>query len=163
MNLDYRLGKGDGPKIGNTAILQNFGFNVVWSLRSGKPYTRLQGPNPAFNSFILPPAGRLNGDNLAWSNLMNARVDYRFDLTSSLNMTAFLWVQNLLDSNNEIAVYRATGLPNEDGWRSSGEGGDFLANQELPANADALYGIRIADPQKYGIPRQWRLGLRMNF
>ncbi|MFV1980806.1 MAG: TonB-dependent receptor domain-containing protein, partial [Rhodothermia bacterium] len=162
LNLDYRLGKGEGPKIGNTAILQNFGFNLVWSIRSGKPYTRLKGPNPAFNSFILPPAGRLNGNNLAWANLMNARVDYRFDLTKSMNMTAFLWVQNLFDSNNELAIYRATGLANEDGWRSSGEGGDFLSNQEIPANADAAYGVRIRNPFNYGIPRLWRLGLRMN-
>jgi outer membrane receptor protein involved in Fe transport len=163
LNLDYRLGKGEGPRIGDTAFLQNFGVNIVWSIRSGKPYTALQGPNPAYNSFILPPAGRLNGDNIGWSNLMNARVDYRFNLSQNLNLTAFLWIQNVLNSDNVLAVYRATGLAGEDGWRSSGEGQDFLSNQEIPANADYLYGVRIGDPFNYGIPRQWRLGLRFNF
>ena len=163
LNIDYRLGKGEGPEVGGIAFLQNFGFNVVWALRSGKPYTKLQGPNPAFNSFILPPAGSLNGDNISWSNMMNARVDYRFGLSQSLSMTAFLWIQNVLNSDNVLGVYQATGLPDEDGWRTSGEGRDFLSNQEIPENASYLYGARVADPTNFGIPRQLRLGLRVNF
>ena len=78
---------------------------------------------------------------------MNARVDYRFNLTESLNLTAFLWIQNLLDTDNTLEVYQATGLASEDGWRSSGEGQDFLSNQEIPANASYLYGARVLDPR----------------
>ncbi|HUF09235.1 MAG TPA: TonB-dependent receptor, partial [Rhodothermales bacterium] len=163
LNVDYRLGKGEGPSLGGATILENFGFNVVANLRSGKPFTPLQGPNPIFNSFILPPAGRLNGENLEWSTLVNLRVDRRFDLSDNLGLTAFLWVQNLLNADNTLNVYRATGLPGEDGWRESGEGRDFVRTQEIPENASFLYGVRIDDPTNYGIPRLTRLGLRVNF
>ena len=162
-NFDYRLGKGEGPMIGGSALLENFGFNIVTSLRSGQPYTALQGPNPIFNNFILPPSGSLNGDNLPWSNLTNLRIDRRFDMSSNLSFTAFLWVQNLFNSDNVLNVFRATGLADEDGFRTSGEGNDFITNQEIPANADFLYGVRVNDPTNYGIPRQFRLGLRVNF
>jgi outer membrane receptor protein involved in Fe transport len=163
LNVDYRLGKGEGPSLGGATILENFGFNVVANLRSGKPYTPLQGPNPIFNSFILPPAGRLNGENIGWSTLVNLRVDRRFDLGDNLGLTAFLWVQNLFNVDNTLNVFRATGLPGDDGWRASGEGQDFLATQEIPETASFLYGVRVDDPQNYGIPRLTRLGLRVNF
>lgn len=163
LNVDYRLGKGEGPTLGGATVLENFGFNVVANLRSGKPFTPLQGPNPIFNSFILPPAGRLNGENLEWSTLVNLRVDRRFDLGDNLGLTAFVWVQNLFNVDNTLNAFRATGLPGEDGWRESGEGQDFLATQVVPETASFLYGVRIDDPTNYGIPRLTRLGLRVNF
>jgi outer membrane receptor protein involved in Fe transport len=163
VNLDYRLGKGEGPRVGNATIFENFGLNLVTSLRSGQPFTLLQGASPIYNSFILPPAGSLNGDNLPWSSLTNLRIDRRFDLSTSFSMTAFLWIQNLFNSDNVIGVFRATGLADEDGFRSTGEGRDFVNNQEIPANAGYLYGVRVHDPTNYGIPRQVRLGLRVNF
>ncbi len=163
LSVDYRLGKGEGPVVAGAPILENFGINVVTNLRSGLPFTRLQGPNPLFNSFILPPAGSVNGDNQPWATLVNLRVDRVFQLTKGLNLTAYLWIQNLLDADNVIDVYRATGLAGNDGWMSSGEGQDFLRNQEDPTLAAALYGFAAADPFNYGIPRQTRFGVRINF
>ncbi|MEM1269119.1 MAG: TonB-dependent receptor [Bacteroidota bacterium] len=163
ISLDYRLGEGEGPMIGGAALFENFGINLVTNLRSGKPFTRLQGPNPLFNSFILPPAGGVNDDNLPWSSLVNLRIDRAFSLGDNLNLTAFLWIQNLLDTDTIVNVYQATGLAETDGWLVSGEGQDFVNNQESPLLASELYGFAADSPFNYGIPRLTRLGLRVNF
>ncbi len=163
LNVDYRLGKGEGPTVGGASILENFGFNIVANLRSGKPYTPLQGPNPIFNSFILAPKGSINGEYIDWSTLVNLRVDRKFDLGDNLSMTAFLWVQNLLNVDNTLNVFRATGLPGDDGWRQAADGRDYIRSREIPEVASFLYGVRVNDPTNYGIPRLTRLGLRVNF
>ncbi len=163
LGIDYRLGKGEGPMVGGASILENFGINLIANLRSGLPFTRLQGPNPLFNSFILPPAGSINGDNQPWSTLLNLRVDRAFQLGDNLNLTAFLWIQNLLDADNVITVYQATGLADDDGFLSVGTGQDFISNLEDPSIASEVYGFAATNPFNYGIPRQTRFGVRVNF
>ena len=103
------------------------------------------------------------GSAISTGKTTTRRVDRKFELGDNLGLTAFLWVQNLFNVDNTLNVYRATGLPGEDGWRESGEGSDFLATQEIPETASFLYGVRIDDPTNYGIPRLTRLGLRVNF
>jgi hypothetical protein len=39
MNLDWRLGKGEGPSLGGMKWLENFGVNVLYNVASGTPFT----------------------------------------------------------------------------------------------------------------------------
>jgi hypothetical protein len=71
-----------------------------------------------------------------------------------------VWVQNLLDSDNVINVYGATGLPDDDGYLSTLGG---QADYPTGSPSNFYYDSRLDSPFNYGIPRQVRLGVRMNF
>ncbi len=163
LTLDYRLGEDQGPEIFGAKVFENFGVNVVTQLASGHPYTPLKGPNPIFNAFILGPKGELNSAYMPWRSLINLRVDRRFKITKSASLTAYLWIQNLLDTDNVLNVYRATGLPDNDGWLETTEGQDWLNNQTVPESAKMHYQYRVRSPFNYGIPRMTRLGFRIDF
>jgi len=60
-------------------------------------------------------------------------------------------------------VYRATGLPDNDGYLDTGEGRDWLTSQTVPESARVHYQFRVRNPFNYGIPRMTRLGVRIDF
>ncbi|HMB89433.1 MAG TPA: TonB-dependent receptor [Rhodothermales bacterium] len=161
VSFDYRLGAEEGPMIFGAHLLQNFGFNVLATFKSGQPYSARLEPFPR-NQTVRQTGlrGEINGQQLPASTLVNLRVDRAFPLTGDTRLTAYLWVQNLLDSDNVINVYRFTGLPDDDGYLASPGGqADYPAG--TPANF--YYDTRLESPFNYGIPRQIRLGVRLNF
>jgi outer membrane receptor protein involved in Fe transport len=160
VSLDYRLGAGDGPMIAGTRLLENFGVNLLASFRSGKPYSRYLDPFPVDQQVRQSGlAGEINGDNLPSTFLLNMKVDRRFKVGGA-NLTAFLEMENVLDSDNTVSVWNATGQPNTDGYLETPGG-----IQDFPlGSVDRIYyQDRVDSPYNYGIPRQTRLGLRMNF
>jgi hypothetical protein len=78
-------------------------------------------------------------------------------------------VQNLLNTKNVLSVYPQTGLAGDDGYLSGPEGRDqvaAIANSQGAALAESFadhYGIAADNPFRYGIPRQTRIGLRLDF
>ena len=95
-------------------------------------------------------------------------------MAKGFSLTAFLWIQNLLDANNEITVWPTTGAPDNDGWLSTGEGENSLQTQEtricgagcdwaVTDLVETLYQFRQNSPWHYGIPRMTRLGFRADF
>ncbi len=160
ITLDYRLGAGDGPEIGGMRPLENFGFNILSSFKSGKPYSRYLDPFPVDQQVRQSGlAGQINGANLPASFLLNLKVDRRFKVGGA-NMTAYLEMENVLDSDNTVNVWQATGQPDTDGYLQSAGG-----LQDFPAGSidRFYYQNRVDSPYNYGIPRQTRLGLRLNF
>lgn len=161
LSLDYRLGKGEGPSIGGARLLENFGVNILGSFKSGQPYSAVLAPFARHQRVRLTGLkGEINGQRLPASTLINLRVDRNFELSQRASLTAFLWVENLLDSDNVVDVYRATGLANDDGYLATQEG-----RQLYPVGSpdELYYRLRINDPFNYGIPRTTRLGVRLNF
>jgi hypothetical protein len=165
--LDYRLGDGEGPAIAGRHILENFGFNILSRFYSGFPYTPEEWPTRT-------ASGRLNGERMPWSSRIDLRVDRRITLSENLSVTAFLWIQNLVDADNVLAVYSTSGSPSDNGYLESDEGKDRLTLQELSVCgqgcngetarlAEAIYGFSTNSPWNYGIPRLTRFGLRLSF
>ncbi len=160
VSLDYRLGKGEGPAIGGANILENFGVNVLFTAGSGFPYTAISDIGPLTVSRAPLPSGGVNANRMPASNRVDLKFDRRFQIRSA-NITAFLWVENLFDNDNVQNVWRATGLAGDDGYLSTREG--ELAAAANPAVWPTLYQNRTNLPGNYGIPRQTRLGLRLDF
>lgn len=159
--LDYRLGNNEGPTIAGTKLLENFGVNLVAQFKSGQPYSKLQEPY----NFTAPVRltglqGEINGQTLPSSTLLNLKVDRRFQIGTRRSLTAYLEVENLLDADNVTGVWGATGLPDDDGYLATEAG-----RQEYPINSlqRDLYRYRLNATGNFGIPRQTRLGLRLNF
>jgi hypothetical protein len=98
-----------------------------------------------------------------------SRIDLRLERSfvlaqsgdSPLSLGVFFWVQNLLDTENVFGVWPATGLPDDDGYLST-EGGQEFLEYGPPATA-SLHRHRTRHSEHFGLPRQMRLGVRLDF
>ena len=161
VSLDYRLGAGEGPTVGGTKLLENFGVNVLFTGRSGQPYTPQVEPFSQIESKAPIPAGGINSARMSWSNRIDLRVDRKFSVGERTTLSAFLWVQNLLDTANQQGVWRATGLPDNDGFLATPGGQQFIGSS-VPV-AETLYRHRNRNLGNFGIPRITRIGVRLDF
>ncbi len=161
VSLDYSLGHGEGPTLVGTKLLQNMSFNILLTAGSGFPYTGILNPIPVTTSRAPLPSGAVNNDRMPWANRIDVRVQRRFSVTDGSRITAFLWIQNLLDTVNIQNVWRYTGLPGDDGFLAIPEGQQFL--DSAPPVAEVLYRHRNRSLGNYGLPRLTRLGIRFDF
>lgn len=178
VSVDYRFGEGEGPMVGSTRLLENFGINVLAQFASGQRYTPLQSALFSItDSFTSDATGVINSGELPGSARIDLRVDRSFNLglSNSSSLKAYVWVQNLLDSESVLAVYRATGLPDYDGYLDSPGGRAFVNNAPDPAGRVFNYNAYVGGPVNnggnqssgggffYGMPRRVRLGFLLNF
>ncbi|MEM6648218.1 MAG: TonB-dependent receptor [Bacteroidota bacterium] len=169
VNLDYRLGQNEGPEIGGVHPLSNFGVNLVATVGTGLPYTRRDDNSPLYTGFNGFLQGELNGERRPTTSLINLRLDRRFRVSNRSNLLVYLWVQNLLNTDNVQTVWSQTGLADNDGWLDRAEGIDAInaitssQGAQIADNFATHYGFRTDSPFNYGIPRQVRLGLRFDF
>ena len=154
------------------SVLGGFGGGLVLSAQSGLPYTRIE-PNTGISigdSFTTPALGSINSARLPWTHQLDLRLDKQVTIGPS-TVELFAWVQNVLGTENVLAVYRATGQPDDDGYLSTPGGESYASTPER----QALYRAYISGPVNvggnqstsapyiYGQPRQIRLGLRASF
>lgn len=174
-SVDYRFGEDEGPSMGGSSLLENTGLNILFRYGSGMAYTALAGSS--FNvsdSFTDDAIGSINSARLPSTTRIDVRLDRRFQVGTA-SLTAYLIVLNLLDTENVLAVFRSTGLPNTDGYLMTDGGRGYLATQPDPASAAFLYNTYIGGPVNvgsrhtsasslmYSRPRQFRLGFALNF
>lgn len=177
INVDYRLGEGGGPKVGEIHPFEKTGVNLLFTFNSGVPYTRSVITNPFFGGVAeIRPIGAVNGATTPWNFRFDLSVNRTFTV-GPVDLVAFLSVINLLDADNVVAVYvarrgggalenetgvyRGTGLPDNSGWLETRDG-QIWAEQNGP-EAVRLFKDREANPENFGLPRQIRLGLRIEY
>jgi len=161
VSLDYRLGAGEGPTVGGMKLFENFGFNILATASSGQPYTGQLEPFSRIESKAPIPDGGINAARLPWKNRIDVRFDRKFSVGARTTLSAFVWIQNLLDTQNVQGVWRATGLPDDDGFLSTAGGQQFLGASE-PVS-ETMYLHRTRNLGNYGIPRLTRIGVRLDF
>lgn len=118
------------PRLFGMRIPSNWGLTAIWQLASGKPFTPsrdypgmklLPGQDPLVNSMRMPATS--NVDLRFHKNFGFAGVDYIFEV----------WVLNLFDNHNAVAVYSNTGRA-DTGTNIGGEvmeGTDYANNPLL--------------------------------
>jgi hypothetical protein len=136
------------------------------SAGSGTPYSRQSNITQEAASGINDRstlAGSLNGSRLPWQFRMNLKVNKEFEIKwsdkKSSYMNVYVQAQNLLNAQNVISVYRATGNPEDDGYLTSS-----AAQNAIDAQIDSdafryLYSLKVNDPDHYSLPRMWRAGI----
>jgi len=165
VNLDYLLGKGEGPRPGGVPVLERSSLNLLWNLASGTPYTQTEiYDEVGLAAGAKQPVGPLNSRSAPWTQSIDFKASRGFTV-AGLDVSAYLWVLNLLDTRNAISVYTGTGSPNTTGFL------DTPSGQVAAADLQTKYGIAI-DPA-YALaqqnqtlfvnPRLIRFGLRMGF
>jgi len=184
--IDYRYGEGkeyNGPKITRkikgtdkvktTQLLKNTGLNVSINGGSGIPYSRsatVVGTLVGSGAYSLE--GQINGSRMPWQFRIDARLDKDIFIKTGkkgaktgrpLYMNIYLEVLNVLNSKNIMAVYRATGNPDDDGYLSSADyQAQIAAQTDTQAYIDQ-YAIKVNNPYNYSLPRRIRLGVSLAF
>ena len=134
-SIDYRLGEDEGPMIGGAHLLENFGINFLGRFQSGLPYSpTVETGDVRVSSNALDLAGDLNSARLPGSTTIDLRVDRRFELGFAA-FKAYVWVQNLLDTESPLTVYQTTGQPETSGFLNTSGGLQEINNASVATGA----------------------------
>jgi hypothetical protein len=174
--LDYRYGSGssyDGPRIGGKEIFKNTGANLVANFASGMPYSRQQRITGA--ALISSPTPILQGEPYGSRKPWNFRADLQIDRNITLNfgsgdtkkktanLNIYLLMTNVFNTLNITNVYRATGNSGDDGYLNAARFQTSIQTQNDEAAFRNYYAMKANNPYNYGIPRQIRLGVKLDF
>ena len=160
LNFDYRFFKGQAiPK-----FLEDAGLNVQAVSVSGRPYTADRTPLELGGTQTI---GSINGARKPWTFTINARIDKTINFSKGAGLNIYCRVSNLLNRQNVLNVYSATGSPTDDGFLASANGQDKLRNiqnsvREVEAYL-ASYQWAILNPALYSLPRRIYIGAIYNF
>jgi hypothetical protein len=176
INIDYRFGKDDGGP-----ILEQLGINFLFTFNSGHPFTLAQGVDvtglgqvrantggliPILDTRGRRTTGPANQVTTPWVYNLDLRIDKTVALYN-LDVNFYIYVQNLLNTKNVINVYDRTGNAYDDGFINSQSAKDYT--QEFKdlyrvLNLDNRQAaLQVTQVDVFGIPRQLRAGVLINF
>jgi hypothetical protein len=178
INWDYRYKSGkdyNGPRIGKFDVLANTGINIALTAFSGSPYTRKLNPGGIGTSFQAGVTeGSINGARLPWSNRFDVRLDRDIKIggkekgegkpkSKAYNVNVYIRVQNLLNTQNLLNVYPATGSPVDDGFLTLQNSPGLGLLDLYPDSFSLLYNLRMNNPFNISRPRRIFLGAVFQF
>lgn len=155
VNLDFYIPEGE------LGFLELLNANFLFSYNSGRPYTPMDKWNLlGDNGIISQTRGYVNSRYGPSSFRIDMKLEKSF-MIENFRISPYLWIENLLDADNIVAVYRSTGSPYTTGWLNTEEGKAIIANIGEGYAQD--YETLEKNPGNFGIPRTIRLGLKINF
>ncbi len=180
VNLTYSYGSGkdyNGPTIKNVQILSDAGISFQLTTRSGTPYTAQANvtPNALQNTATRAVGlGSINGSRLPWYFRLNMRVWKNFDFTvgkkkekaedrRNVGFQIYLQIQNLINTENVLTVYRYTGTANSDGYLNDPGSLSTIQSALNPKAFKDQYAVYINNPSNYALPRRIYLGAVLTF
>jgi len=152
---------------GKLGIFERTGLNFVAEFASGRPYTPLEEQD------ISPEGGGETnyGDTKGYVNSrfgpgrfkVDMKLEKTFKVFGNMLVTPYLWIDNLFDADNVVDVYRSTGSPWTTGYLNTPKGRAVAESKQYPDLFRADYTTLERNPDNFGIPRQIKLGLKVNF
>ncbi|MES2779309.1 MAG: carboxypeptidase regulatory-like domain-containing protein [Bacteroidota bacterium] len=174
-DFHYKDGKEyDGPVVGGKKIFANAGFNLIFNLSSGRPYTQTTNPVPEVQSGVVARAqvkGTINGSNLPSQFYSDLNIDKNFFIrsesltgkTTMYRLRLFMSVQNLFNNINVLSVFRYTGSAYDDGFITSTYAESQIRSATNAQSLVDLYNVRVVDPGRFALPRLTRIGVALYF
>jgi outer membrane receptor protein involved in Fe transport len=164
INLDYLLGKGEGPKLGGVPWFENFNANLLYNIASGTPFT----PTNVYDEVTLAavasqPQGPINSRYGPWTQTLDFKVSRGFKV-QGLDVAVYGLVLNAFDVENAITVFTGTGSPNTTGFFNTSDGqaaAQNLANEGI--DPVAAYAQALQNEGLFSNPRMIRFGMRVGF
>ena len=156
----------NGPILFGKEIFKNTSFNFIGNTYSGGPYTPTTRPVQIGAVDRAQIKGVPFGARLPWQYNFDMNISKAFELKrdgkAPLRFTAFLWVNNLLNTWNVVGVFPYTGQPNDDGFLNSPQG-ELLVKTQVDAQSYIdLYKILLnSQTNNWNAPRTIRLGVRL--
>lgn len=175
--LDYRFDRlhYDGPVVNGYKILADFGINLGLNLRSGTPVR--QSATVSDDASITGTSGRQKtlslSSRLPWYTRLDLRVnkDFTFNISKksdskearTMGISVYVYIQNLLNTENILTVYPYTLNPNDDGFLSANGSASAIASKTNAQSYKDLYRAKVNNPDNYSLPRRIYLGANINF
>jgi len=149
---------------GEQGFLELVNINAILSFNSGRPYTPVDTWNPiADNGLSATNTGYINSAYGPGSFRIDLKIEKGFKI-GTFYFTPYLWIENLLDADNIVQVWRSTGDPYSTGWLNTPEGRAAAENQGVHKQGFIEdFKTLEKDPSNFGIPRLIKLGLKLNF
>lgn len=174
VTVDYRYGEGsdyNGPVWFGKQVLSNTGVNFIGNLGSGVPYTASAIAYPVTGEVSPTTDGSINGSRLPWQFSLSAQLDRNFtlkfggegDKAKTANLNIYLWVNNVLNTQNILGVYRFTGVSDDDGYLATAQYQPQINSQISPSSFRNYYSMYVDNPFNLGAPRTIRLGVKLDF
>jgi hypothetical protein len=176
LTMDYRYGEGkdyNGPVVKNFNVLENTGLNIVSNIYSGSPYSTQSfiTNEGAFNPASAGLTGTTNGSRLPWSYRLDLQLDRTFNLSFGKTeekkkvtfLNVYIRVTNILNQQNRIGVYRATGNWDDDGYLAAAASQTSIQNQLDEQSFRDFYLMKIQNAFNISAPRTIRLGVKFDF
>ncbi len=176
---DYRYGEKKGPTWKGKYIFENAGINLLINAGSGTPFTVDAFPTRSAVQIGVNERtsikGGVNTARKPWTLRMDLKIDKTFKVKVGtkeiegkthdikLPINVYLWIQNLLNNRNVLAVWRATGSPIDDGYISSPVGQQYVSQQVDPQAFADQYRLYTMNPFNFGQPRRIRIGVMFGF
>jgi outer membrane receptor protein involved in Fe transport len=146
LNADYRFRKGDRAKPFGVTLPDDWGVNVFYTLRSGRPYT----PTDTRGERI----GKRNSENAPFENVVDVKFDKKFRGKKSTFGVNFE-VRNLFDADILRVVDSNTGERPE-----VGRGRYTTLTSDV---SEDVVRARLSNPAYFAESRNLRLGLEVSF
>ena len=175
--VDYRYGSGkdyNGLFLFGKPVFANSGANLIFSAGSGTPFSKQSNITQEAASGINDRSileGSLYGSRLPWSYRISTRFNKQFEIKwekengnmKKIGLNVYVQIQNLLNTQNIISVYRATGNPDDDGYLSAAGSQSEINTKNNPSSFINLYEMAVNNPNNYSMPRMARLGITLDF
>jgi outer membrane receptor protein involved in Fe transport len=176
--IDYRFaGDRRGPVIGNGHPFENAGIQIIFTARSGEPYTKYANAqniqSGASNSSVIE--GTVNGSRLPGHYNVDLNIDKTLPLRfhkakegetmrpSRLGLNIYAYARNVFNIRDIRSVYGYTGRADDAGFLTSALGAQTASNQADEAAFRNYYNIAQQNPGLVGPPRTIIVGLRLIF
>lgn len=163
--ISVNFNKNEGPTLFGVKPLKNSSTNLILNYSSGRPYTPLE------KFSLLPGRGSNQGNVTYYVNSAYGPGTFRIDLSfersfnigKGYSIVGYLWIQNLLNHENVVRVYRSTGEPDNTAWAETDEAQGFRYSSPDPDAWLLDYKAMERNPGNWGLPRIIRLGVRFKF
>lgn len=132
--FDFRIPQGEGPRLGNTPILEGFGVHLSWNYGSGFPYSEA-------NQGTAQP--EINSERYPWTMNTTLKVNKTFWI-GSVTLDAYCQVNNLFNRQNVNTIA-------DPAWYDADQDGDGEPDHD-PTGAQS-------NPYVFSRPRMIRFGL----
>ena len=109
------------------------------------------------------PTGSLNDRTAPVQQTLDLKVAKGFNI-ARMNMSAYIWMLNVFNTENSLIVYSGTGSPYTTGYLNTDPGravAEKLTAQGIDPNS--TYALALQNQNLFSIPRTIRFGLRMGF
>ncbi|MEK7774383.1 MAG: TonB-dependent receptor [Candidatus Zixiibacteriota bacterium] len=169
-NIDWRFGKGEGPLLGTTRFLENFGMNILVNAGSGLPYSPQEIYNEVTLASVSPtPAARRNSGYGPWTMTVDLKMSKSF-VFGNYSLKPYIEVRNVFDRDNVIGVFESSGRANSTGFLDTPTGQQTANNPTTGLVPNAFgqtytqaYSLKENNPENYGPPRQIFVGVTASF
>jgi hypothetical protein len=146
---------------GELGFWELFNINAIFSFGSGRPYTPVdQWDLLGDNGLVADNTGYINSSVGPSTFRIDLKVEKSFPI-GNLYITPYVWIENVLDADNEVNVWRSTGSGSTTGWLNDPDAQGTVQQQGEGYVRD--YETLEKDAGNFGIPRLIKLGLKLNF